>query len=319
MAARRPVGDSSSQERRNSAAPQLTALALLLGAALATAAAATRPSVATLVAQSDAGALTHILASAAAETLPALVLGGGSSSRGGSGGRGSGGSGESGGSSDSGSNSGTAATGGVPDTSGASGVGGVATLGGRRGLHLSMESDLARSPLVSPLVAKQWEFSLPEHVLQQSFLFPGYTGRLKAVITKLLNGEDVKIGAVGGSVTAAHPEAYDGGYFKFVTDWMVEAFPKARIAARNGGISGTPSSFMERMLTSQLDEGVDLVFIEYALNNKKDSKPESSESISSMERLIRTVMAGTDPKRGSHRFKRFDDALDDHRNALSQA
>jgi hypothetical protein len=38
--------------------------------------------------------------------------------------------------------------------------------------------------------------------------------------------------------------------------------------ARNGAISGTPSMYLERVITSRLDPGVDLVLLEYAVNNK---------------------------------------------------
>lgn len=47
-------------------------------------------------------------------------------------------------------------------------------------------------------------------------------------------------------------------------------FIPLQCTGRNGAISGTPSTYAERIIASRLDADVDLVMLEYAVNNHVD-------------------------------------------------
>ena len=84
------------------------------------------------------------------------------------------------------------------------------------------------------------------------------------MVIKLLSGENVKLGAVGGSITwgfgvrQGHDE-----YVAQLTSWLRKAFPKASISARNGAVPATTSAFMNMCYQNQVDADVDLLFVEY--------------------------------------------------------
>ena len=81
---------------------------------------------------------------------------------------------------------------------------------------------------------------------------------------KLLSGENVKLGAVGGSITwgfgvrQGHDE-----YVAQLTSWLRKAFPKASISARNGAVPATTSAFMNMCYQNQVEADVDLLLVEY--------------------------------------------------------
>ncbi|KAG1667406.1 hypothetical protein FOA52_004823 [Chlamydomonas sp. UWO 241] len=208
----------------------------------------------------------------------------------------------------------------------------------------------ARSQLVSKLVSKQWEFSLPESVLQRTFLFQGATGRLKQVLINLLTGRSVRIGLLGGSVSAERgiTEGPGHGFFTLLSKWLPLAFPKAKLVLKNGAISGTPSMYVERVMSSRLDPGVDLVLLEYAVNNRFNTTTMEYEDVRSVERIVRLLLEGApadahtggkvqtrkpaallmvnmwrccvfDSAKHSYRATRFTEKdLTDHHNVLSQ-
>lgn len=127
-------------------------------------------------------------------------------------------------------------------------------------------------PLSSPLLAEQWNFTLSESSVRSTFLFPSFTTRLKQVgrgsggkqlfpathgpltsvlsvvqiaqshtltsapwlqvVLKLLAGERVVIGGLGGSVMAGRYANPNKDWFSLVVQWLQKAFPKAQVVAR---------------------------------------------------------------------------------------
>lgn len=52
-----------------------------------------------------------------------------------------------------------------------------------------------------------------------------------------------------------------------VGSYLKTAFPRAAITLRNGAVGATPSALMEMCLENYVDEGIDLVFVEFTAND----------------------------------------------------
>ncbi|EFJ52634.1 hypothetical protein VOLCADRAFT_85814 [Volvox carteri f. nagariensis] len=57
-------------------------------------------------------------------------------------------------------------------------------------------------------------------------------------------------------------------WFSVFASWMISAFPRANITARNGCTPGVPTPYMIMCLELSVDPDVDLVFMEYTLNRR---------------------------------------------------
>ncbi|GFR42868.1 hypothetical protein Agub_g3859, partial [Astrephomene gubernaculifera] len=138
-----------------------------------------------------------------------------------------------------------------------------------------------------------YNFTLPRIQLERGLTYLGSACRLRRVVRDLLMGRDVKIGVVGGSVSWGQSATRRGvtDWFSTLSSYMVNAFPTANITARNGCTPGVPSSYMIMCLELSVDPDVDLVFLEYTLNDGHDDKLYDNSIVRNIERLIRRVMA----------------------------
>lgn len=91
------------------------------------------------------------------------------------------------------------------------------------------------------------------------------------VIPKLLAGNSVKVAYFGGSITegfAASPQA-TSCYRALTTAWLKSTYPTATITEINGATPGMPSDIgVFRFQTDVLQYNPDLVFLEFAVNDK---------------------------------------------------
>lgn len=96
----------------------------------------------------------------------------------------------------------------------------------------------------------------------------GNTYRLKNVIEKAKNGEDVTIAYIGGSITEG--DSLPTSYAARSYDYFVETFAKDADKCHyvNAGISGTPSVLGSlRLENDVLSHDPDIVFVEFAVND----------------------------------------------------
>lgn len=104
----------------------------------------------------------------------------------------------------------------------------------------------AEAPRYEPAVAK---------------LFEARDG-LGNVLAKLERGEEVRIGYLGGSITAA------GGWRVKSRQWFAERFPKATVSEINAAIGGTGSDLgVFRLQRDVLGHEPHLLFVEFAVND----------------------------------------------------
>ena len=131
-----------------------------------------------------------------------------------------------------------------------------------------------------------------EEMLARSLLSAGNNVRVKALLDKAANGEEVTLAYIGGSITE--------GYTKTSKDSYVvgsyEMF-KARFGAGDGsnvnyvnaGMGGTPSTLgmirYHRDVTAVAPSPPDLVFVEFAVNDGDDTTNGAA-----YESLVRTIL-----------------------------
>lgn len=120
-------------------------------------------------------------------------------------------------------------------------------------------------------------------------------GPLYNVMRKAQSGQRVNIAFIGGSITKGtiSKGTRDGSmnkklpYAEYVIDWWYKKFPKADLYFINAGISATDSYLgVHRVQKDVLDKKPDLVFVEFAVNDKKTAHYKQS-----YENLIRKILA----------------------------
>ncbi|MCM8528799.1 MAG: SGNH/GDSL hydrolase family protein, partial [Lentisphaeraceae bacterium] len=92
-------------------------------------------------------------------------------------------------------------------------------------------------------------------------------GGIPNFIKKLKDGKQVKIGYLGGSITA------QPGYRVLSRKWFQEKYPKAKVEEINAAIGGTGSELgVFRVDYDVLQHKPDLLFIEFAVNDGGNSQ-----------------------------------------------
>jgi beta-N-acetylhexosaminidase len=105
---------------------------------------------------------------------------------------------------------------------------------------------------------------------------------LPNVFAKLRAGQPVTIVYLGGSITQA-----GNGYREQSTAWLQKQYPGAKISAINAGVGGTRSDLgCFRLQKQVLDQHPDLVFVEFAVNDK-DTDPATIHE--TMEGIVRQI------------------------------
>ena len=136
------------------------------------------------------------------------------------------------------------------------------------------------------------EMDFYEKMIADSFIQTGNTARMKKVMEKAKNGEDVTIAYIGGSITegalaTSQPKTYARLSYQYFADTFGTG---ENVHFLNAGFSGTPSTlgiirYDRDMLMSGYTTPVtypDIVFIEFAVNDGDD--PTFGEAYESMIR-----------------------------------
>lgn len=100
-------------------------------------------------------------------------------------------------------------------------------------------------------------------------------------------GESIRVGFLGGSITQ-NPKGHSG----LVPGLLKQRFPKSAISSLNAGLSSTCSTSGAFRLGSQvLDKGpLDLLVVEFAVNDDQDAGHSYRECLRGMEGIVRQVL-----------------------------
>lgn len=123
-------------------------------------------------------------------------------------------------------------------------------------------------------------------ILDRSVANLGDTARIQHVLAKARRGENIVVGAIGGSITDGGHVRPGARYGKRVTTWFQKTFPKAAAKYVNAGVGATGSDFGAlRAQRDLLRHKPDLVIVEFAVN-----EPNEKASAESMEGLVRQIL-----------------------------
>ena len=113
------------------------------------------------------------------------------------------------------------------------------------------------------------ELKLTKEILDRSVSNIGNVSRIAKVLKKAMNGEDIFIGAIGGSITdgtAAQP--WNNRYADKFVNWWKETFPNINVGYKNAGIGATDSILaVHRVYDDLLKYEPDLVVIDFDVND----------------------------------------------------
>jgi lysophospholipase L1-like esterase len=115
----------------------------------------------------------------------------------------------------------------------------------------------------------------------------GNLTRIKRVMNKAISGEPVKVGFIGGSITAgAASTAPEKCYAGQVYQWWKNKFPKSNVEYINAGVGATTSKFgVARVEEDLLKEEPDMVFAEFSVNDTDDDL-----FLETFEGLVRRIL-----------------------------
>jgi lysophospholipase L1-like esterase len=120
--------------------------------------------------------------------------------------------------------------------------------------------------------------------------------RLQRVMARLRRGETIAMAALGGSITtgyAAQPPQ-TAGWAALVNEWWQNKAIESggKVVYYNMGVSGTDSAFASaRVRDHIIDKNIDLVFLEFAINDQWLDKAVRNRSY---EGIVRQMMSGSD-------------------------
>jgi len=108
-----------------------------------------------------------------------------------------------------------------------------------------------------------------DSILRRSWVEEGESRRLKVFLDKCSRGGEVKVGFLGGSITAGALASVDSNrYSTLLLRFLRKAYPSAVFREINAGMGATGSRFgCSRMREDLLSQGPDLVILEFAVND----------------------------------------------------
>ena len=125
--------------------------------------------------------------------------------------------------------------------------------------------------------------------------------RLWSAMTRTLLGQDINLTVMGGSISAGGGLINDfsdlrGIYYRVFIDWWekaVQPFTNSKVGLRNLAIGGTCSSFYSCCYKALLkpQESMDIVFLEFSVNDYMMFKNSQFPLALSLERLTRSVLS----------------------------
>jgi hypothetical protein len=170
----------------------------------------------------------------------------------------------------------------------------VASLDCVRGARIN-PTDYSDTTTISPAFNWDTVFSVDQvdfpdsEAVKRSVVVDGDHGRLAAFFKKLLSGQDVTIGYIGGSITAgALVSSQDKCFAERLAQFLRNMFNNSHITILNAGIGATNSRFgCSRIQEDLLDENPDLVVVEFASN---DNPYDEFTTTASMEGMVRQCL-----------------------------
>ena len=130
------------------------------------------------------------------------------------------------------------------------------------------------------------KLNMSEAVLSKSLLAEGNMARVAAVMKRAQNGESIRLGVIGGSVTQGSGSTAGNAYASVMLNWWKKTFPKATFTLVNAGIGATNSiAGAYRIQGDLLEHKPDLIVVEYAVNDGI-----STECGESYENVVRKAM-----------------------------
>ncbi|KAJ7069380.1 hypothetical protein C8F01DRAFT_1207108 [Mycena amicta] len=105
--------------------------------------------------------------------------------------------------------------------------------------------------------------------LSRALAFTGANTRFRRVLLKAQSGARVKIGILGGSVTKGHGVSALQQWPSLYGHWWRDTFPDAEIVVLNGAVPATTSDYYAACFLEHIDEDVDLVVLEMAINDQR--------------------------------------------------
>lgn len=117
--------------------------------------------------------------------------------------------------------------------------------------------------------------------IDESLLSMGNSDRMALAIKKAMNGEDITIGFIGGSITeGAGADNKTNSWAYLVYNWFVETFPNSNIDYVNSAIAGSYSRLGVTYTDTQLLAAEpDIVFLDYSVNDYSGYFKDSYETI----------------------------------------
>ena len=124
-------------------------------------------------------------------------------------------------------------------------------------------------------------------MLERSVLATGNNERMKKVIEKARNGEDVTLAYIGGSITQGYNAGTNEIFAKLSSNYFRETYATTgKVNYVNAGLSGTPSLLgLIRSDRDIFEAKPDVVFIEFAVNDGQDNMNKAA-----FESLIRKAL-----------------------------
>jgi lysophospholipase L1-like esterase len=112
-----------------------------------------------------------------------------------------------------------------------------------------------------------------EEMIKRSLISTGNNYRMKKAIRKARRGENTTIAYLGGSITMRKKELGDRGYADASFRFFKETFaPDGNLTYINSGMNGTSSLIgLIRIERDVLKYHPDIVFVEFSVNDSKDS------------------------------------------------
>lgn len=112
-----------------------------------------------------------------------------------------------------------------------------------------------------------------KEMIKRSLISTGNNYRMKKAIDKARHGENTTIVYLGGSITMRKKELADRGYADASFRFFKESFaPDGRLTYINSGMNGTSSLIgLIRLERDVLRYHPDIVFVEFSVNDSKDS------------------------------------------------
>ncbi|MBQ7774804.1 MAG: SGNH/GDSL hydrolase family protein [Lachnospiraceae bacterium] len=140
---------------------------------------------------------------------------------------------------------------------------------------------------VSTPVAMTEEEQICYDMLERSVISTGNNERMKKVMEKAANGEDVTLAYIGGSITQGYNAGTTEIFAKLSSDYFRETYATTgKVNYVNAGLSGTPS--LLGLIRSQRDifeAKPDVIFVEFAVNDGQDTMSQSA-----FESLVRKAL-----------------------------